>query len=248
MARHVVNSLELTILYDNYPHGRGFTYGWGFSCLLKTPDVTILFDTGEDGGKLLASMAAAKIRPEEISGIVLSHEHWDHVGGLDAVLEHKRDLKVYLPRSFSGRFKEHVRRQGAEVVEAGDSITGIAPGIYSTGEMGSGIAEQGLFVPTAKGLVFISGCAHPGIVPMLKRMKENIDKPIALVLGGFHLGDEDDARLYEIARQCRSLGVHYAAPTHCSGDRARNVFGEVFGDRRLQVGSGWRADITELIQ
>jgi len=53
--------------------------------VLKTKDKTILFDTGlgaAGGGKLLENMKLAKIDPQKVDCIFLTHMHGDHAGGL----------------------------------------------------------------------------------------------------------------------------------------------------------------------
>jgi glyoxylase-like metal-dependent hydrolase (beta-lactamase superfamily II) len=56
--------------------------------LLKTGDRVVLFDSGagaafgEAGGKLAASLATAGVTPDQITDILISHAHGDHVGGL----------------------------------------------------------------------------------------------------------------------------------------------------------------------
>jgi glyoxylase-like metal-dependent hydrolase (beta-lactamase superfamily II) len=56
--------------------------------LVKTGDRVVLFDAGAGsafgpaGGKLTASLAAAGVSPDQITDILISHGHGDHVGGL----------------------------------------------------------------------------------------------------------------------------------------------------------------------
>ncbi|WP_269515527.1 MBL fold metallo-hydrolase [Brevundimonas subvibrioides] len=56
--------------------------------LIRDGDRLVLIDTGAGaafgpvGGKLPASLAAAGIAPDEITDILISHSHGDHVGGL----------------------------------------------------------------------------------------------------------------------------------------------------------------------
>jgi glyoxylase-like metal-dependent hydrolase (beta-lactamase superfamily II) len=55
--------------------------------LVKMGERTVLFDTGAGGqmgteGKLLTSLAAAGVQPAQVTDILISHAHGDHVGGL----------------------------------------------------------------------------------------------------------------------------------------------------------------------
>jgi 7,8-dihydropterin-6-yl-methyl-4-(beta-D-ribofuranosyl)aminobenzene 5'-phosphate synthase len=70
--------MNIKILYDNQAK-QGFQYGWGFSALI---DDTILFDTGESVDPLLLNIRAFNVDAENINRVVLSHEDWDHVGGV----------------------------------------------------------------------------------------------------------------------------------------------------------------------
>jgi len=52
--------------------------------LVRTPGHVVLIDTGYGSprGILLASLAAAKVMPAEVTDVLISHGHGDHVGGL----------------------------------------------------------------------------------------------------------------------------------------------------------------------
>ncbi|RLI08689.1 MBL fold metallo-hydrolase, partial [Candidatus Bathyarchaeota archaeon] len=155
---------ELVILYDNNPYDPRLETSWGFSCLLTLNETTILFDTGGDGRLLLRNMEKLGVDPREIDIIVLSHIHGDHVGGLDEVLEADGDAVVYLPASFPESFKGWVRDLAREVVEV-EGPTVICGCAASTGPMrGGGVDEEALIINTPKGLVVVTGCAHPGVV------------------------------------------------------------------------------------
>ena len=90
----------ITVICDNYPYKEGLNTSWGFSCLIKGLEKTILFDTGVSGTILLANMTKLGIHPEDIDLVVLSHDHDDHVGGLPGFLEKYHDVTVYFPNTF----------------------------------------------------------------------------------------------------------------------------------------------------
>ena len=82
-----MSDIKLTILYDNYQYDINFNSSWGFSCLIEGLDQTILFDRGGKGSNLMHNIKAAGIDPSIVDMIVLSHDHWDHTGGLTQFLE-----------------------------------------------------------------------------------------------------------------------------------------------------------------
>ncbi len=231
--------VEVTMItiYDNYRHDPDLQTGWGFSCLVDADGRKLLFDTGGEGSILLGNMRKLKIDPQEIDCVVLSHVHGDHTGGLDDFLEANSNLKVYLPKSFPDSFKKKVKSSKAEVVEVGDSMS-ISEKVSTTGELGTSIKEQSLLIKTGKGLVVITGCAHPGIVDIVRHAKKITGEDIYLVLGGFHLLELSETQLKEVIKGFRELGVQKVAPCHCSGDKTRELFRQEYGEDFIENGVG----------
>ena len=196
----------------------------------------ILFDSGGSGSLLLSNLEALNISPEQIETVILSHEHDDHTGGLQSLLNAGTEPILYIPPSFSSGFKNRFRNQ-TELIEVSPGME-LAEGIYSLGEMPGPPPEQGIVLDTDLGLVIITGCAHPGVDRMVREAVNLFEKEIYLVLGGFHLGNEDDARVNQIIAELQNLGVKHAAPCHCTGDRAISLFRNAFGEGFIQLGVG----------
>ncbi len=95
------NDTEITITFDNRPNEGDFPTLWGFSCFIRTDGRTILFDTGSNGRMLVHNMQKLGLSIREVDTLFLSHPHWDHIGGLDSVLEENPQVDIYLPASFS---------------------------------------------------------------------------------------------------------------------------------------------------
>jgi len=229
-----LDKLRITVVYDNNPGAPGLRAEWGFACLVEGADKRILFDTGGDAPVLLANMDSLSIDPGDIDVVVLSHKHEDHTGGVRALLGVNPDVMLYVPESFSGEFKSEMREAGAEVIEVKSPLE-ICGGVYSIGQMGTLIKEHSLALATDRGLIVITGCAHPGIVSIVERAREAIGGDVLLAMGGFHLRRDSDDTLDEVIAGFRDAGVLYAAPCHCSGDRARERFGQAYGDNYLEL-------------
>jgi 7,8-dihydropterin-6-yl-methyl-4-(beta-D-ribofuranosyl)aminobenzene 5'-phosphate synthase len=238
-SAHVVsiNNLSITVIYDNNPYTEGLRAEWGLSCLIKGSEKTILFDTGGNGSSLLENMNELGIDPQKIDIVVLSHFHGDHVGGLKEFLNENEQVNVYLPRSFPQEFKGNLLSASIKIMEVHDA-TEICDGVYTTGELGAGIKEQSLIVHTTQGMIVMTGCAHPGIVAILKRARDLIKDDILLVMGGFHLGAAGQGDLEKIILSFRSMGVKFVGPCHCTGDLARRMFKEDYGDSYMRLGVG----------
>lgn len=229
---------SITILYDNHRFDPRLKTAWGFSCLVRGLEKTILFDTGGDGSTLLGNMTQLGIEPAEVDIVVLSHIHGDHTGGFERFLEKNTRVVVYLPDSFPSNVKQAVASLGPRV-EAVPGPGELFSGVYTTGELGNGIREQALAFKTATGLVVVTGCAHPGIVKMVRKAKEiSGEETVCLVIGGFHMGGEPPSRIESIAEELRSLSVQKVAPCHCSGDETRRLFREKFREDYVECGAG----------
>jgi 7,8-dihydropterin-6-yl-methyl-4-(beta-D-ribofuranosyl)aminobenzene 5'-phosphate synthase len=237
---------SMMILYDNNRFDPRLKTAWGFSCLVRGLEKTILFDTGGDGYTLLGNMRRLGVYPAEIDIVLLSHIHGDHTGGLKAFLEKNRHVVVYLPGSFPKNFKKSVMSLGARVEEEVEARQ-LFPGVYTTGELGDGIKEQALALKTNEGLVVVTGCAHPGIVNMVRKAREIAGEDrVCLVVGGFHLGGEPPSRIESIEKELRLLSVKKIAPCHCSGDEARKLFKQGYGADYIECGVGKRITIPKL--
>jgi len=231
--------LAVQIVYDNNAFDKRLKTAWGFACVVTGVEKTVLFDTGGDGRILLANMKACGIDPKAIDTVVLSHIHYDHTGGLRAFLEANSRVTVYLPKVFPEGFKREARKAGAKVVET-DEPHKICKGAWTTGVLDGGIPEQGLYLKGPQGLVVITGCAHPGIVDIVKAAKAHAGTRPDTVMGGFHMGGASPREVHRVIEAFQALGVTHVAPSHCSGDATRRRMKEAFGKGYLPAGAGAR--------
>jgi len=103
-------SIRLTILCENSvdqvsPYGLLGEHG--FSCHLQTPAGNFLFDTG-GGMTIMNNAELLGIDFTRLQGIMFSHGHFDHTGGLRQVLEKTGKIPIYAhPDLFSKHFSKN---------------------------------------------------------------------------------------------------------------------------------------------
>jgi 7,8-dihydropterin-6-yl-methyl-4-(beta-D-ribofuranosyl)aminobenzene 5'-phosphate synthase len=80
----------------------------GLAFLIEKEGRRLLFDTGQSGTVLLHNLSLLDIDPATIDAIAISHAHYDHTGGLPALLEYLRPgtLLYASPDLFRERFSQ----------------------------------------------------------------------------------------------------------------------------------------------
>src|SRR4030042_490292 len=98
------------------------------------------------------------------------------------------------------------------------------------------ISEQALVVNSENGLIVITGCAHPGILTILKEVKKNFpDKEILCALGGFHLLGKERKDIELIVSELKKIGIKKVGPTHCSGKEAEGIFKNQYRENFIPI-------------
>ncbi len=176
-AGHHVGALKITVLVTNLagdPHeGSG---EWGYSALVEVDGHKIVYDTGATPNVALANAKLLKMNLSDVDEVILSHNHWDHVGGLMSL---RNELKTANPKALSrahvgaGIFEPRLNDAGddqnglrairADYIAGGgefivhDKPTEIFPGVWFTGPVPRNNPEKnwtpGLLLKTPGGLV-----------------------------------------------------------------------------------------------
>ncbi len=213
--------MKITIIYDNCLAREGLKKGWGFSALIEAEGTPpLLFDTGNDGASLLYNMEQLGIDPDRIGIIVISHGHGDHTGGLSDILQVNSHARIYLPASI------FIRNTGLDVVAVSRPVA-ISETVTSTGELKR--IEQSLAVKTAKGIVVVTGCSHPGVGEILDAASRY--GALYGIVGGFH-GFSDLHRLHGLSLIC---------PCHCT--QHTQEIKDMFPEQYTACGAGLTLEI-----
>jgi 7,8-dihydropterin-6-yl-methyl-4-(beta-D-ribofuranosyl)aminobenzene 5'-phosphate synthase len=252
------DQIVYTVLYNNTAATPSIIADHGFSCLIESGDHSCLFDAGQDPGKFMTNVKTLGVDCSHIEQVFISHMHGDHMGGLFDVLAQCNKPALYLPFSYPqihgepksdradsdfNAMLEQFTPLVSEIIRAKEPVA-LGNGFHSTGMIEDQTYEQALIVPTSKGLVIITGCAHPGILEIVRRAKELMKQDVFLVMGGFHLVSTDAARVKTIAEELRKL-TKYVGPCHCTGEKAQAVFKDVFKEDYIDMKAGMRFKIGE---
>ena len=235
-------NVMIEILYDNIDRENTLESAWGFSCVITGLEKKILFDCGGDGDILMKNMKNRKVDPASIETVIISHAHWDHDGGLEKFLSLNSKVGVYLPGAYPGDKLTKLNDTGAEAVTV-DKPLQIMKNVRLTGTMGDKIKEQSLIIDTEKGAVLVCGCSHPGIAEIAERAAALTGKNVYMIIGGFHLKDKTDAEIEDIVNRLKRSGVVFAAPSHCTGEKAISTFRRIFGEKFMESGLGRKIEI-----
>lgn len=205
--------MKLTIVYDNTAYREDLKPDWGFSALLESEKLKILFDTGAKGNILLSNMKKLEIDPKSIDEVFISHAHWDHIGGLSAFLKQNPNVRVWVPSlGMSINAKEIIEIKNPRKIHEG---------IYSTGKL-EGI-EQSLCVETKKGILVITGCSHPKMEHILQTASQF--GKVYGIIGGLH------------GNRPQSLkGLKLICATHCT--QYKEKIKNLYSDEYIEGGAG----------
>jgi 7,8-dihydropterin-6-yl-methyl-4-(beta-D-ribofuranosyl)aminobenzene 5'-phosphate synthase len=243
-------SVNLTILFDNEPGREDLERLWGFAALIEARGQRILFDSGSNGRALLRNMQRLGIDPAAVDLMFFSHAHWDHIGGLDSVLEMAPQATVVVHGGFSKHLTADLERLCARLIVVGEEPMALGPGLMSTGMLPSEPPEHALIIDVEgddaerSDTALVTGCAHPGIAVLTERAARVAGRPVTWAIGGFHLMYADAASIAATADQLRAQGVQRLLATHCTGPAARSLLAERWGMDFIDAGLGRSVRLT----
>ena len=218
---------RILVVYDNIPGDPGcnLSLGGGFAAWIEVGGKAVLFDAGGDSKTLGDNLRKSNLDLRKIAAVVISHDHGDHTGGIPLLAELR--LNAYIPQSSN---REAASRVPGLTLIPVDASQQILPGVWTTGQLtadyrGELIAEHALIIEYGDGIFVVTGCAHVGIVEIVKAAKEQFpQKKIKLVAGGFHLRDFPEDKVKAISDAFKELGVEKIGPSHCTGGAAIELF------------------------
>lgn len=230
------DAVIITIIYDNYQDDQDLETDWGFACLVEYQGNKLLFDAGRIAELYKTNVKLLDIHPEEIPTLFISHEHGDHTAGMPWIIEMNPSVMCYLPASYAKQLKARGTLPPKSI--GLEKPTHLYGPFYSTGDNFAAFREQGLVIKTKNGGVLITGCGHPGAVPMISVAENELDIEIHTLIGGLHLMNKSEKEMEQFAISLKELGIKQICPTHCTGDKSIAALKASFGDAYISGGTG----------
>jgi len=143
----MIKNLVITQLVENTALSPDLLAEHGNSFVIEADGHYLLFDTGQ-GLTIRHNAGQLDVPVKSIESIILSHGHYDHMGGLETALDMTGPVNIYLhPEALGNKFNRNGRNIGAPMADENRICslsrqiiftrkpTKIINGIYVTGEI-----------------------------------------------------------------------------------------------------------------
>ncbi|QQS29471.1 MAG: MBL fold metallo-hydrolase [Sphingobacteriales bacterium] len=193
-----VDSVFFTPLIDWHAESADLKTEAGVSYLIKAGNRTILFDLGynpdeQEPSPLMHNMQKLGVSIDDIDMIFISHNHFDHVGGIKWMKNNTFSLgntqielgnkRIFTPIDMTYPGQQPINTQIPQLLDSGIATIGAIPAELIIGR----IEEQALAINIKdKGILLIVGCSHQTIPKIIKRTKDIFSEPIYAIVGGLH--------------------------------------------------------------
>lgn len=207
---------------------------------IKQNNLEILFDTSDSRENFFKSLKKNNIDLKKINCIILSHEHFDHSYGLLGLK--KEDLSPKTKIIINKKIYEDLIEKKPKKTAVLKTLNIIKPQedfyitpeiIYTNSLEGEGynkfkkimvpVVESFLIIKKNNKLTIITGCAHPGIIKMIKYAK-NLTKcqNIKAILGGMDIIDCEKTK-YLDDTNADIYPIHCSFFKKCKAKKIKNL-------------------------
>jgi len=101
-----------------------FSSGSSGNCyLVKSERTAILVDAGISGKRIIAGLSKTKTPVEQLTAILITHEHVDHVSGVSVALNKFKDITIHSNRKTFSKMDLKSQRERTRIFQNGDSFT-----------------------------------------------------------------------------------------------------------------------------
>lgn len=94
----------------------------GNSYLVKTEKTAILVDAGISCMKITDGLSKTDTPKDLLKGILVTHEHWDHVDGIKTMLKKYKDIKIHGNKLTFDNMKNQIAEERRNYFNSGDKF------------------------------------------------------------------------------------------------------------------------------
>lgn len=217
------------ILYDtSEPAVPGLKPGFGYAVYIHADGKRILLDTGTDADVMEHNLTAAGVDVGELDMVVVSHNHFDHAGGLKRIRAMSPDVPVYVPPD------QVFSVDDVQVVEDYLQVTSKVFVIRGhTDVPTAGISDDlSVVLHGLPGPYVLSTCSHSGVGQILDRASKLTGDDVYYFSGGARLVHRPAADTRLVAEALERRRIQVVSPSHCSlSHRVDRDLREILGER-----------------
>jgi 7,8-dihydropterin-6-yl-methyl-4-(beta-D-ribofuranosyl)aminobenzene 5'-phosphate synthase len=192
------DSVTVTVLVENSVNERCLRAEHGLALHIQSERARILFDTGQSE-LIIENARKLDIPLTELDAIVLSHGHYDHTSGLEAVLKLAPQAKVfYHPAALGTKFVQESHGKSRSIgIKPNNrdalreriscethSVTEVSQGIFVTGQ----IPRKTPCENTGGKFFLEQNCAEPDLLPDDQALFFESKGGLVILLGCAHSG------------------------------------------------------------
>jgi len=224
--------------------------GHGLSLYIERNGQRILFDTGPSS-QFIRNSGKLGVNITKISGVIVSHAHMDHLGGLPFFLWTNKKASVYLSKN---AFKNQAFRvlcsrmdeRSLNRIRLVDEFTEIAQDIFILTEVEERhpirdrMDHEIVFViKNNNKLIIFSGCSHGEILNIIGTVRRMFpDIYIKAVIGGFHLTETAKDFVEQIGRELSKYSIERMYTCHCTGLENYRILKTILGSKIEYISTG----------
>lgn len=95
--------IKITSLLENVSNFDNLRSEHGLSLYIEKDNLKCLLDTG-GSDKFIENAKELDIDLNNLNWVIISHNHSDHIGGLETLLKHNKNVKVIIKSDAKGAF------------------------------------------------------------------------------------------------------------------------------------------------
>ena len=228
------------ILYDTSEAAiSGLKSDFGYSVYIHVDDKRILLDTGTDPDIMEHNLITAGVDIDELDMVVISHNHYDHAGGLKRIRAMNPGVPVYLPPN-------QVFAVDGQVIEDHLQVTSNILVVRGHADVPTaGISDDlSVVLRSRSGPYVLSTCSHSGVGQIVDRASKLTGEKVYYFSGGARLVYRPEADTQLVAEALEKHKVQVVSPSHCSlSHRVDRAFRENFGESVISSRLGMKIEI-----